>query len=367
MKIKFNELSRIYKKHFFRFLLSFNSVMRKGNFILGNQVAKFEKNFSNYIGVNYCVGVNSGLDALIFALKVIGIKEGDEVIVPANTYIATVLAITQNMAKPIFVEPDNEYNIDPDKIEKCLTKKTKAIIVVHLYGQSAKMEKILELKQKYGLYLIEDCAQSHGAKYNGKFTGSFGDIGCFSFYPTKNIGTYGDGGCIVTNNLDFSQEIKLLRNYGSSKKYYNDIQGFNSRLDEIQASFLNIKLYLYNKLLSIRIKIANYYLQNIKNPFVQLPKTNPNSSHVYHLFVVKVTNREKFQRHLSLHNIDTLVHYPIPPHLSLAYKNLGYHVGDFPITEDQSNSVVSLPLYDYMTIKEAKYIVEKINSFKIDT
>ena len=363
-RINFNQLNRVYKKNKLSFIAKFNKVMSKGIFILGDEVKIFEESFQKYIGTQYCVGLNSGLDALILAIRALDIKEGDEVIVPANTYIATVLAITENKATPVFVEPDGNYNIDPNKIEEKITSKTKAIVVVHLFGQSAKMEKIIDLKKKFNLYLIEDCAQSHGATYKEKMTGTFGDIGCFSFYPTKNLGAYGDGGCITTNNVEIATKIKLLRNYGSSKKYHNEIQGLNTRLDELQAGFLNLKLSLYTKLLNNRIKIANYYLKNIKNKLIGLPKLQEYSNHVFHLFVIQTNNRDQFQKYLEQNGIGTVIHYPIPPHLSLAYKNLGYKRGDFPITENQSKTVLSLPLYDYMKISEAKYVVKIINNYK---
>jgi dTDP-4-amino-4,6-dideoxygalactose transaminase len=362
--INFNQLDRVYKKNQFLFLNKFNKIMKKGIFILGNEVLEFENSFKNFIGSKFCVGLNSGLDALILALRALNIKEGDEVIVPANTYIATVLAITENKATPIFVEPDDFYNIDSNKIEEKITHKTKAIIVVHLFGQSANMDKIIQVKNKYHLYLIEDCAQSHGASYQGKMTGTFGDIGCFSFYPTKNIGAYGDGGCITTDNQEISHKIRLLRNYGSSKKYHNDIQGLNTRLDELQAGFLNLKLKLYPMLLKKRIRIANYYLQNIKNPLIQIPKIQKGSNHVFHLFVIRIQQRDQFQNFLQNNGIGTVIHYPIPPHLSQAYKNLDYGKSSFPITEKQAETILSLPLYDYMKLNEVRYVVNIINSYK---
>jgi dTDP-4-amino-4,6-dideoxygalactose transaminase len=363
-KINFNQLDRVYKKNKLKFHNKFKKIMKKGVFILGSEVTLFENSFKDFIGSKYCIGLNSGLDALILSLRVLGIKEGDEVIVPANTYIATVLAITENKATPVFVEPDEEFNIDPLKIEEKITKKTKAIIVVHLYGQSSKMSKILEIKNKYNLFLIEDCAQSHGATYDNKMTGTFGDIGCFSFYPTKNIGAYGDAGCITTDNPTIANNIKLLRNYGSSKKYYNDLQGLNTRLDELQAGLLNIKLELYPSLLKNRIKISNYYNENLLNPAIKLPKIQPLSNHVFHLYVIQTNERDRFQAYLEKNGVGSVIHYPIPPHLSLAYKDLGYKKGSFPITEKQAETVLSLPLYDYMAIKEAKHVVNIVNKFR---
>jgi len=363
-RINFNQLDRVYKKNRLRFLSKINKVMTKGVFILGNEVTLFENSFKHYIGSKYCVGLNSGLDALILAIRALNIKEGDEVIVPANTYIATILAITENNATPIMVEPDDEFNIDPNKIEEKISSKTKAIIVVHLFGQSTKLDKIMELKTKYNLFLIEDCAQSHGATYRGKMTGTFGDISCFSFYPTKNIGAYGDAGCITTDNPELANQIKLLRNYGSSKKYYNDIQGLNTRLDELQAGLLNLKLNMYPNLLINRIKIANYYLKNIRSNLIRLLKIQDHSNHVFHLFVIRTENRDHFQNYLEQNGVGTVIHYPIPPHLSLAYKNLRYKKGDFPITENQARTVLSLPLYDYMKISEAEYVVKVINNYR---
>ena len=264
------------------------------------------------------MGVNSGLDALILAVRALNIGYGDEVIVPANTYIATVLGITENRATPVFVEPDEYYNLDADKIEEKITNKTKAIMVVHLYGQAANMKKIQDIAAKYNLYLLEDCAQSHGAKFEGKTTGTFGDIGCFSFYPTKNLGAFGDGGAIVTNNEKIADKIRMLRNYGSRRKYYNEIEGVNSRLDEMQAALLNVKLSHYIELRSEREKIAQKYLNEIKNPKIILPKIRKGAEHVWHLFVVQTENRDKLQNYLNENGIGTQIHYPIPPHLSEA-------------------------------------------------
>jgi dTDP-4-amino-4,6-dideoxygalactose transaminase len=364
MKIDFVNLKRTYLRNRFLFNNKFKEVMTKGHFILGEEVNTFELNFSKYIGIKYCVGLNSGLDALILALKALDIKEGDEVIVPANTFIATILAISEVKAKPILIEPDQEFNIDPNKIEEKITPKTKAIIVVHLYGQPAKMDKIIEIKNKHNLFLIEDCAQSHGAKYKGQMTGTFGDIGCFSFYPTKNLGAYGDGGCVVTNYIELDKKIRILRNYGSEKKYFHEIKGLNTRLDELQAGLLNVKLKLYPSLLKNRMNIANYYLKFINNPLIQLPKLDTNSNHVFHLFVIKTNYRDSLVRFLSKHNISTSIHYPVPPHLSGAFLELGFKEGSFLITENQAKSVLSLPLYDYMKISEAKYVVKIINNYK---
>lgn len=364
MKINFNELKRGYEKYKDEYDKAAINVLESGWYILGENVEKFESNFSKFIGSKYCVGVNSGLDALILAVRALNIGYGDEVIVPANTYIATVLGITENRATPVFVEPDEYYNLDADKIEEKITNKTKAIMVVHLYGQAANMKKIQDIAAKYNLYLLEDCAQSHGAKFEGKTTGTFGDIGCFSFYPTKNLGAFGDGGAIVTNNEKIADKIRMLRNYGSRRKYYNEIEGVNSRLDEMQAALLNVKLYHYIELRSKREKIAQKYLNEIRNPKIILPKIRKGAEHVWHLFVVQTENRDKLQNYLNENGIGTQIHYPIPPHLSEAYKYLGYKKGDFPITEKQANSVLSLPIYDGMTNEEAEYVIKAINDYK---
>lgn len=364
MKINFNKLKRGYEKYKDEYDKAAINVLESGWYILGENVEKFESNFSQFIGSKYCVGVNSGLDALILAVRALNIGYGDEVIVPANTYIATVLGITENRATPVFVEPDEYYNLDADKIEGKITNKTKAIMVVHLYGQVANMKKIQDIAAKYNLYLLEDCAQSHGAKFEGKTTGTFGDIGCFSFYPTKNLGAFGDGGAIVTNNEKIADKIRTLRNYGSRRKYYNEIEGVNSRLDEMQAALLNVKLSHYRELRSEREKIAQKYLNEIRNPKIILPKIRKGAEHVWHLFVVQTENRDKLQNYLNENGIGTQIHYPIPPHLSEAYRYLGYKKGDFPITEKQANSVLSLPIYDGMTNEEAEYVIKAINDYK---
>lgn len=366
MKINFNQLDRTYFKFMEEFDRATKDVLSSGWYVLGSQVSQFEENFKKYIGTDYCLGVNSGLDALILAFRALNIGKDDEVIVPANTYIASVLGITENQATPIFVEPDQYHNLDADKVEKNITNKTKAILVVHLYGQTANMNKIKVIADKHKLYLIEDCAQSHGSTYNGQVSGTFGDIGCFSFYPTKNIGAFGDAGAVVTNNVKIYNKIKLLRNYGSKVKYQNDIQGLNTRLDEIQAALLSVKLKHYPQLLKDRLSIVNYYLSNITNPHIKLPRVREKSNSVYHLFIIESKFRNELQDYLSKYHIGTQIHYPIPPHLSKAYKHLGYTIGDFPITEKLADQVLSLPLYDGMTKEEAQYVIDVINRFKQD-
>lgn len=364
MKVNFSQLDRGY----FLFKSDYDNAaiktLESGWYILGESGAKFEKEFSGYLGSKYCVGLNSGLDALILAFRALGVGPGDEVIVPANTYIASVIGITENGATPVFIEPDEFYNLDASRIEEKLTEKTKAILVVHLYGQAASMERIKAIADKHHLYLIEDCAQSHGAKYNGKITGTWGVIGCFSFYPTKNLGAFGDAGAIVTDNNEIYEKIKMLRNYGSKIKYQNEIEGVNSRLDEIQAALLSAKLSHYDELRAGREEIAKRYLSEIRNKNIELPKINDKSEHVWHLFVVRTKNRDRLQKYLAESGIGTQIHYPIPPHLSTAYKHLGYSNGDFPITESYANSILSLPLYDGMTQKEVDYVIDIINKYE---
>ena len=338
-------------------------VLRSGWYILGKELEAFEKEFSDFVERKYCVGLNSGLDALILSVRALGIGSGDEVIVQANTYIATVLGITENGATPVFVEPDKFYNIDSSKIVVVITDKTKAIMVVHLYGQATNMEEIVKIAKKYNLKIIEDCAQSHGARYNGTMTGSFGDIGCFSFYPTKNLGSFGDSGAIVTDDENLYKNIKMLRNYGSQIKYHNEIQGVNSRLDEIQAALLRVKLKHLKELNDERKKIGNMFMHGIKNSKIVLPEVNEKCDHVYHQFVVCTDNRSEFQRYLLDCGIKTAIHYPIPPHLAECYQSLGYHINDFPITEKYANEVISLPMFNGMTDKEIEYVIDVCNKF----
>ena len=364
MKVPFSILERQYKKYQNEYEEKALSILRKGWYILGEETETFEKKFSKYIGTKYSLGIDNGLNALVLAFRALNIKNGDEVIVQANTFIATVMAITMNGAAPIFVEPDKYYNIDVNKIEEKITSKTKAICVVHLYGQATNMEKILELCKKYNLKLVEDCAQAHGAEYNGKKIGSFGDIGCFSFYPGKNLGCFGDGGAITTNSEEIYKRIKLLRSYGSEKKYHHVEVGYNARLDELQAGLLSIKLSHLDELNDERENIMKRYLEEIKNPLLILPGVNKNCTHVWHLFVVRVEDRNKFQKYLEENGIGTVIHYPVPPHLSEAYKYLGHKKGDFPITEKYAETVLSLPIYNGMAQEEIDYVIEKINVYK---
>jgi len=363
MNIEFNVLDRQYKMYANEYNQAALRVLESAWYIRGSELANYEAEFSEFCESENCVGLNSGLDALIMAFRALGIGEGDEVIVQANTYIASVIGITENGATPVFVEPDQYFNLDVDKIEAAITDKTKAILPVHLYGQTCNMLKIKEIATKYNLLLVEDCAQSHGARFGGQMTGTFGDIGCFSFYPTKNLGAFGDAGAIITDNSNLAEKIRMMGNYGSKIKYHNEIEGLNSRLDELQAALLSTKLFHLEALTSDRKRIAKRYLSMIKNPKVSLPKKSENADHVYHLFVILCSERAKLQKYLLVNNIKTQIHYPIPPHLAKCYKRLGYSVGDFPITEKYSKEVLSLPLYNGMTDEEVDYVVRIVNEF----
>ncbi|WP_198468384.1 DegT/DnrJ/EryC1/StrS family aminotransferase [Acetomicrobium sp. S15 = DSM 107314] len=362
-KVLFNRLDFLYLKHEDEYKQAALRALRSGWYIMGPELEAFEKEFARYVGCLHCVGVNSGLDALTLSLRALGIGEGDEVIVQANTYIATVLAITENRAKPIFVEPDEFHGIDANLIETAITPKTKAIMVVHLYGQPCDMEPITVISKRTGIPLIEDCAQSHGSTYKDKMTGAFGILGCFSFYPTKNLGAFGDAGAVVTDNPVFADKLRALRNYGSKIKYQNETTGVNSRLDEIQAALLRIRLGHLEEILAEREAIAQLYLAGINNPTVRLPKVRPEARHTWHQFVVQCNNRDALQTWLKEKGIQTQIHYPIPPHLSKAYSDLGYSRGSFPITEHLANTVLSLPLYCGMTSDEIEYVVDTVNRF----
>lgn len=337
--------------------------LRSGWYILGKELAAFEEQFAAYLGVPYCIGVNSGTDALILAVRVLGIGPGDEVIVPANTYIASVMGITENGATPVFIEPDEYYCLDVTRIEAAITERTKAILPVHLYGQACDMDAICAIAEKHGLYVIEDCAQSHGARFNGKLTGSFGTIGCFSFYPTKPCGALGDGGALVTGDPDLAQKLRMMRNYGSAKKYVNEFSGANSRLDEVQAAVLQVSLKHLEEGNDYRKGVAERYLKEIHNDAVVLPGTRPGADHVYHVFPLLCEDRPGMQAHLQEQGIQTLIHYPIPPHLQQCYTHLGYGAGSFPISEAYATRELSLPVYNGLTDEEVTRIIEAVNSY----
>jgi dTDP-4-amino-4,6-dideoxygalactose transaminase len=340
-------------------------VLRSGWYVLGQEVNSFEEEFAAYTGSKYCVGLASGLDALWLAFRILGIGEGDEVLVQGNTYIASVMGVSINGATPIFVEPNRYNNIDISKIEKNITEKTKAILVVHLYGQAAQMDKVMEIATKHNLRVVEDCAQSHGACYKGKMTGTFGDIGCFSFYPSKNLGAFGDGGGIITDNEMIASDLRMYRNYGSEKRYYNKVVGTNSRLDEIQAGLLRVRLSHLQELIEERTMLCERYLYKLNNKEIELPQIQEGATTVWHQFVVHCKKRSQLIDYLNEKGIGTIIHYPIPPHLSEAYAFLNLKKGSFPITEQFADEVLSIPLYNGMTIEEQDFVIEAINCFGV--
>lgn len=336
-------------------------------YILGPEVSAFEKAYAAYNQTTFCVGVANGLDGLMISLQALNIGPGDEVIVPANTYIASWLAVSQVGAAPVPVEPDlATYNIDPERVEAAITPKTKAIMPVHLYGQPCNMPAIMAIADKHGLMVMEDNAQAHGATFNGKLTGSFGQVNATSFYPTKNLGALGDGGAITTNDPAVDQQARLLRNYGSGKKHYNDIIGYNSRLDELQATFLNVKLPYLNTWNRERRQIAAHYFHYLREvPEIILPYILPAAEPVYHIFVIRTSQRGALQQYLKSEGVETAIHYPVPPHLQKAYAHLGYTKGNFPITENIAATCLSLPLYPGLREPQIRYVTEKIQSFLV--
>ncbi len=340
---------------------AYDRVMKSGWFIMGRELEAFEREFADYCEARYCIGVGNGLDALHLILRAYGISAGEEVIVPANTYIATWLAISYAGAKPVPVEPDERtYNINPLLIEAAVTKKTKAIIPVHLYGQPADMDPILKIADKYKLKVIEDAAQAHGAKYRGKRVGSIGDAAGFSFYPAKNLGAFGDGGAVVTDDKELAGKIRVMRNYGSKVKYYNEVKGFNSRLDELQAAFLRVKLSMLDGWNTRRSKIARQYLSELKDVSkLILPFVPAWAEPVWHLFVIRHPKRDMLRKRLKKKGIDTLIHYPVPPHLSEAYSaDSRFGKMKLPVTESIASDVLSLPMSPYMD-NEAVHLIKQ--------
>ena len=359
--IDYENLCLSNKKLFDSYKDRFEKILESGWFILGKEVENFEKEFASFCGVKHCIGVGSGLDAIIMAFDALDLPEGCDVLVPSNTYIATILAIVRNRMQPVLVEPDiSTYNIDPTKIEERITKNTKALIVVHLYGKPCDMDQILEIVKKYDLKLIEDCAQAHGAMYKGKKVGSFG-IGCFSFYPTKNLGALGDGGAITTNDDELAKRFRTLRNYGSLIKYKFDEVGYNSRLDEVQAAFLSAKLAVLDDITNHKRKLANIYLKNIDgNKFVK-PAVHPDFYDVYHIFNIRHPERDRLREYLLDNGIKTDVHYPIPPHKQKAME--GILSGNYPISEEIHATTLSLPISYCHTEDDILKVCEVLNRF----
>jgi dTDP-4-amino-4,6-dideoxygalactose transaminase len=359
--IEYENLGKLNTPFFKDFQSTFQSTLESGWYVLGQNVTKFERDFSEYIGADHGVGVASGLDALLLALKAIDFKSGDEVIVPSNTYIATIIAIIQAGLVPVLVEPNiRTYNIDPGQIEQNISKKTRAIIVVHLYGKACEMSPILALCKQYNLSLLEDCAQSHGAMYKGKKTGSFGDFGCFSFYPTKNLGALGDAGAIVCNDENLANKVKQLRNYGSSQKYHNNVIGYNSRLDEVQAGFLNVKLQALSDITNHKRMLAGLYFQYLDDQFIK-PEVDDDYFDVYHIFNIRYKDRDRLKVYMLENNIQTEIHYPVAPHKQVAMKNI--FTGDYPISEEIHRTTLSLPISFFHTKEDVLEVCNVMNKF----
>lgn len=368
MMIKFLDLQAINKQYQNELKEACARVIDSGWYIMGKELELFERDFANYCGVKYAIGVANGLDALNLVLrawKELGkLKAGDEVIVPANTYIASILAITENNLVPIFVEPDeNTYNLSPTNVQEAITDKTKAILPVHLYGLISPMPELMSIARQHSLLVLEDCAQAHGAVIDGKKAGNWGDAAGFSFYPGKNLGALGDGGAITTNNDELAQTLKALRNYGSHTKYENLYRGLNSRLDEIQAAILRVKLVHLDQETARRREIANRYRTEIQNKLVQLPEWNNDENHVFHLFVIQTPNRERLQKYLTDNDVQTVIHYPIPPHKQLAYSEWNQKV--LAVTEKIHQQVLSLPIDPTMDKNMVDRVIELINGFEM--
>lgn len=365
MKIPFVSFKPLEKEIDEKLRNAFERVYAGSWYIQGEEDEAFETSFAKYCDTNHCVGVGNGLDALMLSLKALDIHEGDEVIVPSNTYIASALAVTYVGATPVFVEPNiNTFNIDPEKIEEKITSKTKAIMPVHLYGQPCDMDRVIDVAKRHKLYVVEDCAQAHGALYKGKKVGSFGDAAGFSFYPGKNLGALGDAGAVVTNNSNLADIIRALGNYGSDYKYHHIYKGHNSRLDELQAAFLSAKLESLDKVNDNRRETANKYLADIRNDNVILPYVDENTEPVWHIFGIRCSRREELEKWLNDAGIGTNKHYPIPIHLQKCYEDLGISQGELPIAEEISNTELSIPMYYGMTDDEIMFVIDRINSFK---
>jgi len=360
--IKFLDLKKVNNRFRKEIDERIKHILDIGWYLQGDEDKKFEENFARYCGVKHCIGCANGLDALNLIIKAFGFGAGDEIIVPANTYIASILAISENGCTPVLVEPDiNTRNINPDLIEEKITPKTKAIMVVHLYGQAVQMDKIWELAKKYDLKIIEDSAQAHGAVYKGYRVGSLGDASGFSFYPGKNLGCMGDGGCVTTNDDELAAKIRAIANYGSDRKYHHIYKGINSRLDEIQAAILDVKLPHLDSDNARRREISKYYRENIKNSKIELPAVYDENAHVWHIFAVRTENRDALQKHLESNGIQTNIHYPTPPHKQGAYAEWANE--SFPISEEIHGTILSLPISPVMTDEEVKKVVEIVNEY----
>jgi len=365
MKIPFLNLQASYIELKNELNDAYQRVMESGWYILGQEVESFEAEFAAYCGAKHCIGVGNGLEALHLILRAMDIGPGDEVIVPANTYIATWLAVSYAGATPVAVEPDERtYNIDPLKMEAAITRKTKAVIAVHLYGQPADMDSINEVAGSAGIKVIEDAAQAQGAAYKGKRVGSLGYAAGFSFYPGKNLGAFGDAGAVLTDDDELARRVSLLRNYGSPVKYYNELKGFNSRLDELQAALLRVKLSKLDQWNERRKQVAKQYLESLTElEDLVLPFVPEYADPIWHLFVISYGNRDRLQKHLTDQGIGTLIHYPVPPHLQEAYLELGYRAGAFPLSEKIARRVLSIPMGPHLSEDEANQVIEQLHSF----
>jgi dTDP-4-amino-4,6-dideoxygalactose transaminase len=360
--IEYENLARLNEPFFREMKLSFGQTMEKGWYILGDNVKNFENEFAAYTGSRYCAGVASGLDALILALRNYELEPGSEVLVPSNTYIATILAILQNNLVPVLVEPDiRTYNIDPTQIESKITSRTKAVIVVHLYGKSCEMDPIVATCKKHNLLLIEDCAQSHGATYNNKMTGTFGNFGAFSFYPTKNLGALGDAGAITTDDSMLIEKIKKLRNYGSGIKYVNEYIGINSRLDEVQAGFLSVKLKHLDDINRHKRELAQHYSENLKDDFIK-PVQQPGFFDVFHIYAVRHPERDRLREYLLKNGIKTEIHYPIAPYRQEATKGM-FTRQEFPVSDEIHKTILSLPVSYFHTHDDVQQVIDVMNKF----
>lgn len=359
--IEYENLYKSNKTYFSEFNTVFNEVLESGWFVLGRNVEAFEKEFAEYINVKYCVGVASGLDALLLSLMVLNLDSNSEIIVPSNTYIATILSILRNGNKPVLVEPDiKTCNIDPQKIEAAITPKTRAVMVVHLYGKPCDMDPIMDICRRKNLFLIEDCAQAHGAEYKGRKVGTFGDMAAFSFYPTKNLGCLGDGGALVTNNSEYFAKVRMLRNYGSDKKYYFEYHGLNSRLDEMQAAFLRIKLKSLDRINTCKRKLAEIYLNGINDNFIK-PVVQSDFYDVYHIFNIRHKRRNELKDYMLSNGVKTDIHYPVPPHLQKSMSRMNFL--KFPISEEIHETTLSLPVSVFHTPEDISYIINLLNNF----
>lgn len=360
--IEYENLAKLNAPFFEKYKNVFSEILESGRYVLGENVSKFEEEFAEYNDVSYCVGVGSGLDALRLSLKALEIEDGAEILVASNTYIATILPIIEFGYTPIFVEPDlKTYNIDPSKMAKAITPKTKVVIITHLYGKSCDMGPIMDIVKEHDLKLIEDCAQAHGAKYKGKKVGTFGDFGCFSFYPTKNLGGLGEGGAVITNNFELAKSIRWLRNYGSDRKYYNEIIGYNSRIDEIQAGFLRVKLNNLDDINEHKRKLARIYEEGIINKKFIKPVLQEGFFDVFHIYNIRHPRRDKLKKYLEENGIASAIHYPIPPHKQKAM--IGNIFGEYPISEEIHNTTLSLPISYFHTEEDVKKVVDVLNKF----